>query len=45
MAEASRFEGVLTTMVGYVVVAVCLVLLHTILALAQLQRSVILYCR
>lgn len=37
-AEASRFEGVLTSMVGYVVVAICLILLHTVLAIIRLER-------
>ncbi|XP_067934672.1 E3 ubiquitin-protein ligase MARCHF6-like [Watersipora subatra] len=38
VAESSKFEGVLTTMVGYVMVAICLVLLHTILGLVRLQK-------
>ncbi|KAF6031361.1 MARCH6 [Bugula neritina] len=37
-AEASKFEGVLTTMVGYVVVAMCLMILYTIMALTRLHK-------
>jgi len=38
MAAASKFEGVLTTMIGYIVVAMCLVILHAILQLIGLQK-------
>ena len=37
-AEASKFAGVFTTMVGYVVVAFGLVILHTLLYVVGLNK-------
>lgn len=39
-AEASQFAGVFTTMVGYVVVAFGLVILHTLLYVVGLNKLV-----
>ena len=38
-AAASHFEGLLTTLCGYCVIAVCLVILHTLAALFGLRTS------
>lgn len=40
VAEASKFAGVFTTMVGYIVVAIGLVLLHSLLSLIRIQKWV-----
>lgn len=38
-AAASHFEGLVTTLCGYCVIGVCLVVLHTLAALLGFQRS------
>ncbi|EZA59637.1 hypothetical protein DMN91_004961 [Ooceraea biroi] len=38
-AAASHFEGLVTTLCGYCVIGVCLVVLHTLTALLGFQRS------
>ncbi|XP_066593541.1 E3 ubiquitin-protein ligase MARCHF6 [Prorops nasuta] len=38
-AAASHFEGLVTTLCGYSVIGVCLVILHTLAALLGFQRS------
>lgn len=38
-AAASHFEGLVTTLCGYCVIGVCLVVLHALAALLALQRS------